>query len=410
MAVVLAYTSPARGHLYPFVAIAQELHRRGHDVVIRTLTGDVPMLQQLGLAAEPIDPRIEAITLDDWRRRTAPAAVRASAATFARRAEVDASDLADAVARHRPDAVLVDTNSWGAQAAAEAWGGAWASVLPFPAPLPSADVPPFGLGLRPGTGLAARLRDAAIRPALLGALQRATLPAYDAVRERLGLRPLRTVAALYRHPPTTLYLTAEPFDYPRRDWPPGFVAVGPCDWDPPATAPDWLADVDRPIALVTTSTEYQHDERLVRAALTGLADTGLYVVATTASPAVPTGPWGEVGRVERFVPHSLVLGRAAVAVTHGGMGATQKAVLRGVPVCAVPFGRDQLEVARRVEVSGAGTRLPARRLTANRLRQQVNDALRHAPGAARVGAALAAAGGAQAAADAVEARLLGSTS
>jgi hypothetical protein len=36
------------------------------------------------------------------------------------------------------------------------------------------------------------------------------------------------------------------------------------------------------------------------------------------------------------------------------MGATQKALAHGVPVCAVPFGRDQLEVARRVEVAAAG--------------------------------------------------------
>ena len=59
-------------------------------------------------------------------------------------------------------------------------------------------------------------------------------------------------------------------------------------------------------------------------------------------------------RVERFVPHGAVLDRAVCAVTHGGMGATQKALARAVPVCAVPFGRDQLEVARRVEVAEAG--------------------------------------------------------
>ena len=48
-------------------------------------------------------------------------------------------------------------------------------------------------------------------------------------------------------------------------------------------------------------------------------------------------------------------------MTHAGMGATQKALAHGVPVCAVPFGRDQLEVARRVEVAHAGTRLAASR-------------------------------------------------
>jgi hypothetical protein len=39
------------------------------------------------------------------------------------------------------------------------------------------------------------------------------------------------------------------------------------------------------------------------------------------------------------------------------MGITQKALAAGVPVCVIPFGRDQLEVARHVEIAGAGTRV-----------------------------------------------------
>jgi UDP:flavonoid glycosyltransferase YjiC (YdhE family) len=88
------------------------------------------------------------------------------------------------------------------------------------------------------------------------------------------------------------------------------------------------------------------------------------------------------------------------------MGATQKALARGVPVCAVPFGRDQLEVARRVEVSGAGSRLPASRLSPDRLRLKVREALAKAEGAKRVAKAFAAAGGPRAAADAFETRLI----
>ncbi len=58
-------------------------------------------------------------------------------------------------------------------------------------------------------------------------------------------------------------------------------------------------------------------------------------------------------RVERFVQHGPILARAAVAVTHGGMGATQKALSAGVPCVVVPFGRDQLEVAARVKHANA---------------------------------------------------------
>jgi UDP-N-acetylglucosamine:LPS N-acetylglucosamine transferase len=37
MAVVLAYTSPAIGHLFPFCALLGELAARGHEIHVRTL-------------------------------------------------------------------------------------------------------------------------------------------------------------------------------------------------------------------------------------------------------------------------------------------------------------------------------------------------------------------------------------
>jgi UDP:flavonoid glycosyltransferase YjiC (YdhE family) len=98
--------------------------------------------------------------------------------------------------------------------------------------------------------------------------------------------------------------------------------------------------------------------------------------------------------------------RAVCAVTHGGMGATQKSLAHCVPVCAVPFGRDQLEVARRLEVAGAGTRLRAPRLNPQRLRAKVTEEIPRKPGAQSIASAFAAARGAHAAADAIERRLL----
>ena len=86
--------------------------------------------------------------------------------------------------------------------------------------------------------------------------------------------------------------------------------------------------------------------------------------------------------------------------------ASQKALALGVPVCAVPFGRDQYEVARRVEVSGAGTRLPSRRLSPDRLRNAVGAAMACREGARRVADGFVRAGGPMAAASAVESRLL----
>jgi UDP:flavonoid glycosyltransferase YjiC (YdhE family) len=107
-------------------------------------------------------------------------------------------------------------------------------------------------------------------------------------------------------------------------------------------------------------------------------------------------------RIERFVSHSPILERAACVVCHGGMGITQKALAAGVPVCVVPFGRDQFDVARHVQVADAGTRLPASRLRPDRLQAAVREAMTKKAGAERIASAFAAAGGPKAAADALE--------
>jgi MGT family glycosyltransferase len=407
MSRVLAYTSPARGHLYPLTSILLELRARGHEVAVRSLAAEVPMLRGLGFDAQPIAPAIEAVTMDDWRARTPQQALARSVRTFADRAPHDAEDLRRAIEAEQPDLVLVDVNSWGAISAAERWGGPWAVFCPYPLALSSPDVPPFGPGLPPARGAAGRLRDRLLRPLVFGTLERTMLPPLNNVRAGLGLPAAANFDAFLGGLPLVLYLTAEPFEYPRADWPDSVVMVGPCAWEPSAELPGWLADVERPLVLVTTSSEFQDDGRLVDTALAALADEPVQVVATMPAAQLPDPARVPANaHVTTFAPHSALLPRAAAVVTHAGMGATQKALAHGVPVVAVPFGRDQREVARRVEVSGAGVRLPAGRLSPDRLRSAVQQAIARRDGAARVAAGFAAAGGPPAAADALESHLV----
>jgi MGT family glycosyltransferase len=406
MARILAYTSPARGHLYPLTPILDELRRRGHDIAVRTLSSQVALMRERGFDAGAISKRVEAIELQDWRSRSPRRGLALSVAVFCARAEHDEADLRQAIEQVQPDVIVVDVNSWGALAAAERWGGPWACLCPYPLALRSRDVPPFGPGLPPARGPLGRLRDRVARPLVLGAIEKAMLGPLNTIRTRTGLAPLHAVDELFRTPPLTLYLTAEPFEYPRGDWPESIVMVGPCAWEPPAQPPAWLDAVDEPIVLLTTSSEFQDDGRLVRVALQALAREPLHVIAT-----VPAGDPADFdipanAHVARYMPHGAVLERAVCAITHAGMGATQKALAHGVPVCAVPFGRDQLEVARRVEVAHAGTRLPAKRLRPDRLRAKTREAISLAAGAQRVAAGFSAAGGPSAAASAIEDRLL----
>jgi MGT family glycosyltransferase len=405
MSRILVYTSPSRGHLYPLVPTLEALRERGHDVSVRTLASAVPMLQELGFEAVPVDPAAERIDNDDWRARTPIGAQRRDVAAYVKRAPYELADVRAAL--DGADALLIDCTAWGAAIAAEKSGLPWAMFGHFPLPIESRDAPPYGLGLAPRHDALGRARDTFMRRVVLAPLERMVIPPLNELRAAEGLRPLSDATDFFaRTAPLVLYYTAEPFEYPRTDWPPSVRLVGPGTWDPPADPPPWLDSVERPLLLVTCSTEFQDDGKLARVGLE-LAGGDHEVVVTTAGvdPADLPAPAG--AHVHRFLPHGPLLERAACVVCHGGMGITQKALAAGVPVCAVPFGRDQFEVARRVEVAGAGTRLSSGRLSAKRLRRAVQEALARRDGAQAVAASFRAAPGPAAAAREVESLIEG---
>lgn len=397
MTTVLAYTSPARGHLFPVVPVLLELAARGCDVRVRTLQGHVEQLCALGLRTAPLHPDVEAVANDDWTAKGVRQSQSRAMAAFGRRAPHEVADLRGALGDTGADLLLVDSMAFGAMAAAEAPGLPWASWLPYPAWVPRQGVPPYGPGLPLLQGLPGRARDAVVRRVAAGPGQRLT-EAVNAGRAAAGLPPVSGPGDVLLRPPATLALTIDAFEHPG-PWPDSFTLVGPLAWEPP----DWLDDDSRPLVLVTTSSEFQNDARLAVTAVEALRDRSDVRVVIT----VPTG-WierpvdvPEHVHLEDFVPHGPLLARAAAVVCHGGAGITFKALAAGVPVVAVPFGRDQLEVAQRLVASAGGVVLPSRRLSARRLSEAVAAAERLRPRAGELAASADRAGGAALAADVV---------
>lgn len=403
MAVVLAYTSPALGHLFPFCALLTELASRGHRVHIRTLAAGVDLCCALGFDAEAVDPRIEALQFEDRMTDTVLRAVGNTVRVLSARAAFEVDDLLGALGSAGPDVVIVDANCWGAISAAEAQSRPWLVFSPFIPYLRSVGSPPFGAGAAPMQGVAGRVRDWGIGTVTSIVFDRPFSRGMRRVRNNLGLPTVRSADALLRGAPQLLVATGKPFEYPHTDWGPTVELIGPAEFDPPtAEHPSWLDDIDAPIVLVTTSSIRQADDSLVSIAIDAFDGQPVHVVAT-----VPADGCGEVrrhrgGTLARFVPHSVVLERAVCVITHGGMGVTQKALLRGIPVCVVPFGRDQFEVARRVEVAQCGTRLPASRLNEPRLRAAVQKAMTMSVGAVAVAHGFHATGGVRRGASLVE--------
>jgi MGT family glycosyltransferase len=405
MSTFLYYLTPQTGHVFPLVPTWQELMRRGHRVAVRCPPQHVELLTDLGVRAAPIAPAIIAREQDDWRARSPIGALRRSMRTFLDRAVLEVEDLRAAIAQDSPDAVIVDAICWGAGSLAETTGLPWAWAAVFPVAIESADLPPRGLGLTPGTGPFYALRDAAVRTAAT-VFWRPTLAELNELRTSLGTSPVRSMTELWtRRAALTAIYMAEPLEYPRTDWPETVRLVGPGVWSPPSATPPWLERLDRlgkPLILVSCSTERQRDDALAGVALRALSSLDVSVVVTTGAAGPVAGPVPDNARVEQFVPHGLLIERAACVVCPGGMGTVHAALAAGVPVVTVPFGRDQPEVARRVEMAGVGVRLPASRLDPARLRAAVIKAMTLRENAAAVGKAIRAAGGPAVAADVTE--------
>lgn len=388
MSTFLAYTAPAAGHAFPLVPGLLALRDRGHDVHVYTGPDVVAPIRRGGLAAEPVDPRIAEIRVSDHEERRAAGRLRRGYRELLRRGRLDGPDLDRAIAETRPDALLVDTIAYGAGIHAERSGLPWAMTLPSLLPLPATGIPPYGLGLRPARGPLGALRDRAGWRLVERLYAKAMLPQLNELRAASGLPAFSTPMQLFDAPDLVLALTGDPLEYPRPALPANVRMTGAQPWDPPPARPDpmpWLDEPGPPWILVTCSTDYQGDERLAAAAIEALRDEPVRVLVTLADAAgaadLPAAP---NARIERFVAHGPVLARSAAVVCHGGMGIVQKAMAAAVPIVAVPFGRDQPEVARRVSECGAGVTVSAKRLTPARMRSAVREAIAMAPGAARL--------------------------
>jgi UDP:flavonoid glycosyltransferase YjiC (YdhE family) len=366
------------------VSTLVEMHLRGHDVHVATLRSEAAALSAVGLEPLPIAGAIEDRPLDDWDAPTPEEGLANALATFARRAELEIPDLRAAIDALSPDVLLVDIMAIGAAALAETTGLPWAQWIPL--------FQHFAFDGATATGLTRVPFE--LHPAGLDVL--------NGPRRQLGLRPLAGGDDVWPAP-LNLYLTAPPFEVPELALPASFRLVGPASWEPYADTPAWFAECAEPIVLVTASSEYQPDRALIETTLAAFADQPGTVVATTAAHNPGSFAAPANARIERWLPHQQLLERASVVVCHGGMGITQKALTTGVPVCVVPFGRDQFEVAGRVAAAGAGTCLPPDQLTPENLRRAVTQAMEMRAGTQRIADRFGAYGSAASAADAIEA-------
>jgi MGT family glycosyltransferase len=373
---------PLTGHVVPTVSVARALAARGHQVAwvchprrVRPLLPDDAEILALDdhlsddVWARMIDRSRSVRGLDSlrflWEEVLVPLA------------RGMARGVADAVASWRPDAMVVDQQAIAGALAARRAGVPWATLCTTSAGIvdPLADLPKVKQWV--GDQLATLEAEADLEPS-----------------GSPDTSPHRVVVF------STQALVGED-----HAWPSHFRFVGPSIVDRPDPTPfpwEQLAAVPRVfVSLGTVSA--QAGGPFYATVVEALRGVDAQIVLAAPPELVPDPP--PTFLVRSRVPQLALLPRVNAVVCHAGHNTVCESLANGLPLVVAPIRDDQPVVAQQVARAGAGVRVRYGRLSPAALREAVLKVL-HDPSyraaARRVGDSFAAAGGARAAAAALE--------
>ncbi len=386
MARVGILNSGLHGHLRPASRLGRVLAARGHAVVAWAPEEVRGVVEKGGVEVRPHGAILEAEPIRN---------VMLGAAIAATRAVEEVEPVIDRLHRDRIDLVVYDCMFPAGRLAAE-WLGL-PRVCSFP-------LFPPGPGQVAGPEAARGSADVAASDELMQVLHNS--------REKLGLRwgvELGSLREIAENPGdlNIVYTTPDVVGAAPPDA--GWRFVGPLL--DPVEAPLGGERNAPPLVYVALGTLFSNQPAVFRAALDGLADVDVQVLVGTGGrlTAEDLEPVPANATVEPWPDGSVVLRDAAVAVTHGGIGAVHEALAAAVPMLCLPQGADQWSWARRIADLGVGRVLTAP--TPESIRDAVTGLLRDENArrrAVELAAHLAAYPGAAIAADAVESLLDGS--
>lgn len=178
------------------------------------------------------------------------------------------------------------------------------------------------------------------------------------VRRDLGLEAVEHGSELLRDVGHVLAAMPAPLDRPLETTWPNARYLGPL-LEPAGPDEGVTFPGGSPLVVVGLGTTPMAEEDLLRRTLAAIGELGvgrfLVTVGDHLDPAGFPEPPNAV--VTRYVRHAAVLPQATAVVSHGGLGTTIASAAHGLPMLAIPLGRDQPANAARVVELGIGSSL-----------------------------------------------------
>ncbi|HEX6499076.1 MAG TPA: macrolide family glycosyltransferase [Micromonosporaceae bacterium] len=374
--------APMYGHVNPTLAVARELVARGHQVtywLTEPFRDAVPATgaEFREIPDLPADGRLPAGTDPLVTLALIPARLAAGAVEVL-------PQVLDDVRALDPQVVVYDQLC--------VWGRLVAEVAGVPAAMlctTYASNSRFSFLTAPGARPVPRIT----------AAEQAFEHDLSLLGQRYGTPRLRVPDLFLHAEPVTVVFTTREFHPAVETFDDRYTFVGPAlpDDVPERAATD--------LVYVSLGTVFNDWPELLPICAAGFADDARRVVVTTGGRAVGEVPPGLT--VVRHAAQVELLAEAAVFVTHGGMGSVMEALYLGVPMVVIPQTPEQELTAERVVDLGLGVRLDRAATNPTSLRAAVDRVTRaggYRTRLARMRAAVRAAGGARAAADALERR------
>jgi rhamnosyltransferase subunit B len=352
------------GDVYPFIGLARELRRRGHEVVVCTNEHFRPAAEAEGLEFAGVgDAALYEDTVrhpDLWHPTRG---IRVVFGTVTRYAPLAYECLLE---RYRPgETVLVgSTLALGARLLRETHGGALVSVHLAPNVFRS-DEDAIRLPNRTIPAGAPRW----LKRSFWWLVDRAVIdpmvaPMLNRYRKQLGLAPVKRVFRDWIHSPDAVIgLFPDWFAPPRADWPAqtrlaGFPLYDAAAHEPLPSDLEAFLDAGSPPVLFAPGTANAAAGEFFATSLAACEAAGRRALFVSRFGSQMPGKLPDSARHYDYLPFSAVLPRCSAFVSHGGIGSVSQAFHAGVPQIVRPIGFDQFENGQRAESLGVARVVP----------------------------------------------------